>query len=224
MEALVKPEATTHEVVTRSAGLRWLCRSLCWCCPDNGTGGQQPKGSQQPKGGRQQPDMEVVTIDSIEWKQIGTLAARRTTTKKVDIGVTRVNSKKQVKSKTYNASFEVSPTFTWPIGATVAAKAAASTALSSIAESMSSTTMTYKETYTEVREASAKSQNIWGLTMTGVLLADSRCVVFRTSVALPLHTRPTPANSQARRISSTSTPVGFGLIMAAVAMSRLRWI
>ena len=116
-----------------------------------------------------------IVITSIDWAQIGSLPAGRTTAKEIVVGVTQMDSKTVTTGKTFNASFEVSASYTFSIGATAEAKASTSLELSHIVETMKSTTMTYQETITQTWEVSDKNRAVWGLTMQGVLLAHSLC-------------------------------------------------
>jgi len=120
-------------------------------------------------------DDNKIKITSIAWKQIGTIPAGRTTSKVITVGVTQMDSKKETKSTTFTNTFEVSANYAFPSGASAGVKNATSLAVSRILETMSSTTMTYQQKYTETWEVSDKDRKVWGLTMQGVLLADSLC-------------------------------------------------
>ena len=120
-------------------------------------------------------------VFSIGWQQIGTLPAGRTTSTVIKVGVTQKDSKKETNSTSFTNTFEVSASYTFPVGATAEAKNSTALALSQIVETMSSTTITYQEEYEENWEVSDKDQKVWGLTMEGVLLAHSPTCGFKHS-------------------------------------------
>ena len=146
---------------------------------DDGSGRQTWNITNFHDWGLAEPKIGIISID---WMLIGSLPAGHTTSKEITVGVIHMDSKKETNSKTFTNTFEVSSSYPFPNGATASAKASTSLALSRIVETMSSTTMTYKEIYTETWKASNKNRNIWGLTVKGVLI---RYVALSTPLTHP---------------------------------------
>ena len=158
---LVKPEASTTKVVTRSAVLRrWLCRSLCCCYQD---------GDVIDEGSRQQPNVpEIVkvTILSIGWINIFTLPQGVKQTGEIEVGRTDGNSTTETDTGTFKASFEFGAKFEG-FGSATAATSAEKTRK---VQKMKSTTMTYKKKSTREWGPYDEDRSIWALVIKGVLL------------------------------------------------------
>jgi len=109
----------------------------------------------------------TTVITAISWKHIGTLPAGQSTSDETEVGVVRMNSRKETNGSTFKASFEVSASVSHPAGATAAAKASTEMALSHAVETMGSTTLTHRMKSTKTFSSEKFNRKIWGLTVEG---------------------------------------------------------